>query len=40
MRVLTAVVWRRSMELCLVVVLPRYITGIIFCDFGVSGVRA
>ena len=24
-RVLTAVIWRRSMELCLVVLLPRYI---------------
>ena len=39
-RVLTAVIWRRSMELCLVVLLPRYIRGIRFCDFGVSGVRA
>ena len=39
-RVLTAVIWRRSMELCLVVLLPRYIRGIRFCDFGVSGARA
>ena len=33
-------IWRRSMELCLVVLLPRYIRGIRFCDFGVSGARA
>ena len=39
-RVLTAVIWRRSMELCLVVLLPRYIRGIRFCDFGVSGAWA
>ena len=39
-RVLTAVIWRRSMELCLVVLLLRYIRGIRFCDFGVSGARA
>ena len=38
--VLTAVIWRRSMELCLVVLLPRYIRGIRFCDFGVSGAQA
>ena len=38
--VLTAVIWRHSMELCLVVLLPRYIRGIRFCDFGVSGARA
>ena len=36
-RLLTAVIWRRSMELCLVVLLPRYIRSIRFCDFGVSG---
>ena len=40
MHVLTAVIWHRSMELCLVVLLPRYIRGIRFCDFGVSGARA
>ena len=28
------------MELCLVVLLPRYIRGIRYCDFGVSGARA
>ena len=39
-RVLTAVIWRLSMELCLKVLLPRYIRGIRFCDFGVSGLRA
>ena len=38
-RVLTTVIWRRSIELCLVVLLPRYIRGIRFCDFGVSGAR-
>ena len=40
MRVLTAVIWRRLMELCLIVLLPKYIRGIRFCDFGVSGARA
>ena len=39
-RVLTAVKWRRSMELCFFFFLPRYIRSIRFCDFGVSGMRA
>ena len=39
-RVLTAVIRRRSMELCLVVLLLRYIRGIRFCNFGVSGAPA
>ena len=34
---LTAVIWRRSMELCLVVLLPRYIRDISFCDLECLG---